>query len=338
MTDTAARQLRRVLALIPELADDEAHDLEPLATRLGVDRDTLLSDLRALTERYDDPAGFVDEGVSLFIEQDRVSLTSPHFRRPMRLTAGELHALELGLAMLEVECPPEERRAIGRARERLRAVMTKLPDDAGVDALRHATLGASGSAEHLRTLRDAVRRRRKLRIVYRRGGYAEATPRVVRPYALVVASGMWYAVALCEERDDVRFFRLDRIEAADALDAPFAIPPSFSVEAVIRDGKVLSGDMARTMTVRYSPRIARWIAEREGGTPGTDGSLTLEHPLLDIDWGVRHVLQYGPDAEVLAPPVVRDEIVRRLQAVAPPDWESTSASERASGAGVADDR
>jgi predicted DNA-binding transcriptional regulator YafY len=39
----------------------------------------------------------------------------------------------------------------------------------------------------------------------------------------------------------------------------------------------------------------------------------VEHPLADTDWAVRHVLQYGPDAEVLEPAAVREEIVRRLQ-------------------------
>jgi predicted DNA-binding transcriptional regulator YafY len=69
------------------------------------------------------------------------------------------------------------------------------------------------------------------------------------------------------------------------------------------------------MRVRYSPRIARWIAEREGVEPDADGSLTLEHPLLDVQWGVRHVLQYGPDAEVVEPADVREEIARRLGAL-----------------------
>jgi predicted DNA-binding transcriptional regulator YafY len=70
------------------------------------------------------------------------------------------------------------------------------------------------------------------------------------------------------------------------------------------------------MKVKYSPRIARWIAEREGVSPDPDGSLTLEHPLADADWGLRHVLQYGPDAEVLEPLDLRAEIVRRLGGMA----------------------
>jgi predicted DNA-binding transcriptional regulator YafY len=69
------------------------------------------------------------------------------------------------------------------------------------------------------------------------------------------------------------------------------------------------------MRLRYSPRIARWIAEREGKSLAEDGSLTLEHPLADRDWAVRHVLQYGPDVTVLEPAAVREAVVRRLEGI-----------------------
>lgn len=32
-----------------------------------------------------------------------------------------------------------------------------------------------------------------------------------------------------------------------------------------------------------------------------DGSLTMEHPPGDAEWAIRHVLQYGPEAEALDP-------------------------------------
>jgi predicted DNA-binding transcriptional regulator YafY len=70
------------------------------------------------------------------------------------------------------------------------------------------------------------------------------------------------------------------------------------------------------MTVRYSPRVARWVAEREGLELAADGSLTMEHPVADEAWAVRHVLQYGPDAEVLVPETMRHLILERLRLAA----------------------
>jgi proteasome accessory factor C len=314
VTDTAAAQLRRILALIPELGDDGEHPIAELVAELGTDEATLLRDLCALTDRFDDPGGFVEEGVQLFVERERVTLNSPHFRRPMRVTAGELRALELGLAMLEGERPPEEHRAIAAARDRVRQAVARLPGDDAEP--RAATLGAYGRAADLRALREGLRRRRKVRLAYRRAGVEGATDRVVRPYALVVASGMWYAVAFCERSDALRVLRLDRVEGAEVLAEPYAEPADFSLDTVLRDGKVLSVREPQTLRVRYSPRVARWIAEREGKTPDADGSLTLEHPLADAEWAVRHVLQYGPDAEVLAPAEVRELVAARLAGIA----------------------
>ena len=82
-------------------------------------------------------------------------------------------------------------------------------------------------------------------------------------------------------------------------------------EIVGKEG--VSGDGAGTLRLRYSARIARWIAEREGKTLAEDGTLTVEHPLADPDWAVRHVLQYGPDVAVLGPDEVREAVVRRLE-------------------------
>jgi predicted DNA-binding transcriptional regulator YafY len=136
----------------------------------------------------------------------------------------------------------------------------------------------------------------------------------VQPYALVVASGHWYLLAHCESKGEVVSFRLDRMEDVEQLDAAYDIPTTFSVDEHLNDRKVLRTGGPAKMRVRYSPRIARWIAEREGLEPDADGSLTMDHPLLDVQWGVRHVLQYGPDAEVLEPHDVRAEVARRVEA------------------------
>lgn len=321
MTETAEAQLRRVLMLVPELADDAEHGIDALADALGVDRATLLADLHALVERLDDPAGFSEEGIALYIERERVSLSSPHFRRPMRLTAAEACALELGLAMLEAERPPEEHRAIVTARDRLRALIAVLPQHVATDdsSMRHAVLATDGArVDHLAVVRDATRTHRKLRLAYRGRERTPGEPRVVRPYAVAVASGAWYLVAHCERAEGMRVFRLDRVESATLLpDDAFSVPENFSIDAHVQNGRVLSlHEPPPTMTVRYTPRIARWIGEREGRAPDADGSITIVHPVADGDWAERHVLQYGPDAEVLSPPALRERLVRRLRAIA----------------------
>jgi proteasome accessory factor C len=312
MSSTAAEQLRRVLHLIPRLADGEAHSLAEVARLARVDRTVVLKDIESISERFEVPGGFV-EGLQIYLDADDVSVVPNHFLRPMRLTRSELLALELGLVMLRGERPPEEHRAIDGAIERLRKAVAKLPKEEIADDLRAASLSIAGELEHLRRLREAFRTRRKVRLRYRKADQEDASTRVICPYAIVFASGMWYAVAQCEGSDGIRIFRLDRVEQVDLLDARFESPRGWTVDAIVREGKAFQAPEAGALRLRYSPRIARWIAEREGKPLAEDGSLTLEHPLADTDWAVRHVLQYGPEVTVLEPDEVRQAVVRRLE-------------------------
>ena len=88
-------------------------------------------------------------------------------------------------------------------------------------------------------------------------------------------------------------------------------------DLVLRGGRVFSRDESEfdDLVIRYSPAVARWIAEREGMALEADGSVTVRYPLADAAWAVRHVLQYGPDATVVAPQEVRDEVGRALLAM-----------------------
>ena len=67
MPETASSQLRRILHLIPMCEEDTPHPIEEMAAALDSDRATLLRDLKALSDRFDDPGGFV-EGVQVFVD------------------------------------------------------------------------------------------------------------------------------------------------------------------------------------------------------------------------------------------------------------------------------
>lgn len=311
MADTAAAQLRRILHIIPQLAEDREIPLSEVAERVGIAPEVLLKDLKSLTERFDS-GGFAD-GLSLFIEEDCVSLNSNHFRRPMRLTRSELRALELGLSMIRAELPPDERTIVESAREKIRNVVVKLPPDAiSSEAAYYVEPGTVG-AHLLPMLRSAWSRHRQVRMRYRKGDAEETTERLLCPYSFVVANGRWYVIGYCDSSEGIRVFRLDRIEDAVEIDAEYSVPHTFKVAEFTAHGRAFSGNANQTMTVRYSPKIARWIAEREDGTTEEDGSLVVDHPLADFAWGIRHVLQYGPEAEVLEPFEMRRQVLNALQ-------------------------
>jgi predicted DNA-binding transcriptional regulator YafY len=310
MPDTAASQLRRVLDLIPRFADGEEHPIADVASAAGTSVAGLMTDIYSLSERFDDPGGFV-AGVSIFVEDDKVSVSASHFHRPMRLLMSELCALELGLMLLRRQRTPAEQAPIERALQRLRETIAVVPSNERYEGTRYAELAGAGSADHLATLRSAVRERRKVDLRYRAGGATGSTTRVVCPHSLVFAEQAWYVVATSDD-DTMRFFRLDRVEDVALLDETFERDES--LPALIQEsGRAFMSSTTKRMMVRYSPRIARWVSEREGKPLDDDGSLTLEHPVADDSWAVRHVLQYGPDAELLEPAELREKVREALR-------------------------
>lgn len=314
--DTAADQLRRLLQIIPRLADGKEHPIARIAKVAGVDDGRqLIADLQSLVDRFGAPGGYV-ESVQVWIDDRNVSITSSHFRRPMRLTMPELCAIELGLAVLRAERPPSDHAVLDRALERLRKIITDLRENADQEGLRTATLGSADVRDRLAAVRQALESHHRMRIRYRTGASTEPMWRTVCPYGVLFASGMWYVVAHCDTSDGIRFFRLDRVEETEATDEPYDVPADFALDSLARDGRVLNGRPITMMRVRYSPRIAPWIAEREGIDVGDDGALVMEHPVHDTTWAVRHVLQYGPDAEVLAPDAMRALVAGQLDAMA----------------------
>ena len=309
---SAAEQLRRLLAILPEIAEGAEVPLEEVARKVGIEPATILTDLRDLSDRAGDPAGFV-EHLQLYIEADRISMgPSMKFRRPMRLTLDEWRAVELGVALVRAERSPDDRPTLDALLDKVRDLMAQLPSG---EAVRAATLGAARHAEAVAALRDAMRERRKVEITYQKGAGDAPDVRSICPFSFVVELGTWYLVAHCDRSAGIRVFRMDRVLGLKVLAETFDALPEVNVEKLLAEGRAFVGDAPERMRVRYSPRVARWIAERERGTANDDGSLDVEYPLGDAEWGVRHVLQYGPDAEIIEPASLREAVAARLRSV-----------------------
>jgi predicted DNA-binding transcriptional regulator YafY len=297
VTVDALEHLQRLLTVIPVVANNESVMMEEMECRAGVDRSTVLDDVRAITDRINEPRGF-GESIGIDFEHDRVSVRSSHCLRPKRITVAEPCALELGLPTPGAGTPPDERSPIDRARGRLQRAIVNMqwPAHEGAwEALSPAHADDGNSPER----KKAVARSIKVRSSYRGANDTAGEKRVIHPDTLAPWHGIWVVAVYCERSDGIRFFRADRIETVLMLGDIFDRQASFSIEELLTDGKPFGGASSTTLVVHYSPRITRWIAEPEGMDFAVDGSLTIEHPLADERWAVRHVLQYMPDAEVL---------------------------------------
>ncbi len=330
----ADEQLLRLLQAFPLMADEPQLSMEALAQRLRTTVKTLRNDLAAL-DRDDVPAAWT-ESVELHIGPGIVSMRSSHFKRPPRLTRPEIAALELGLGMLAQEVAAEERGIVRGVRSKLteaaaevvetvvdrRRAQQRLITSGTEDVQAEMTRVAAEPArtlelDTLAALHRAMERSVAVDITYHRPD--EPTPRMrrVHPYVIVRAEANLYLVGYCERAATVRVFRLDRVVTAADTTQRFETPVGFSVESVLQGGRVFARDDAELdeLVIRYSAEVARWIAERDNVGLSADGSVTIRYPLADTAWAVRHVLQYGPDATVVAPDGVREEVTRTLQAM-----------------------
>jgi predicted DNA-binding transcriptional regulator YafY len=309
---SAAEQLRRLLLTIPRLDDDRAHPLGELAESIGCDERTLLGDLRTLVERNSpEPAGWY-EPITLTLDADAVRLERPsYFRRPMVLTTDELRALDLALALLRQEAGPDEHGVIDETRTRIDQLSRVYSDALDTHAV-HLGAHDEAAAARRRLLDECIAASCIAELDYQRAADAAPIARRVMPLGFVFASGTWYLVAGTVPDGSLRVFRADRISGVRRSEEQFSPPENFTLDSVLVGGRVFVGEVGESLRVRYSANIARWIAEREDLVPDADGSVTIEYPLADPEWALRHVLQYGADAQILAPVELREALRARL--------------------------
>lgn len=327
---TAEARLRRILHILPAARREGGAALEPLAAELDVEPATILRDLEEVTARSLYLTAGPADDLQIQLTPDRVRVwTTGKFARPVKLLAGEVLALGLGLRALSAagdsRLDADGGEALRRRLERFLATketdeLLPLFDPAGED-------GGEGSASSDADITDAVfaaaRERRPCRIRYLKPGTSEPEERVLHPWAVVRAEGRWYAVGRDPGRRDgrTRVFRVDRILEAEPTDGSFDVPDDFDLSDVVDRGRLFDPEEYVEVVVRYSPRIARWIREKPwagdvaGSEEGDDGSLRVRHRVADPRWILGHVLQYGPDAEVLEPEGVRERVREAVGAI-----------------------
>src|SRR5271165_5672122 len=174
---------------------------------------------------------------------------------------------------------------------------------------------------HLRTLAEAVRGGRHLRLRYRRGDSGAETERVVRPLGLVNKAGIWYLVASGSQHvADAAVFRAGRVTSASVLPAQFDRPAGFDLAAFWErwSASFVATRPKVEVRLRVSPAAVAAFPEVFGdlgrhlvavAVPDEDGcrevTLTFEHEVA----AVQRLAGFGAQVEVLSPAEVRARLV-----------------------------
>jgi proteasome accessory factor B len=144
--------------------------------------------------------------------------------------------------------------------------------------------------------------------------------REVDAYAVVFRGGHWYLVGHDHERDELRAFRLSRCtsEPQDVGEGS-APPPGFRATDHVAAGPWVPTGDDRVSVAFASAAAVRAHGAFAGATQERildDGRVVLSMPAADEGALAALILEYGPDAEVLEPSTLRDEVIRRLEAIA----------------------
>lgn len=238
-------------------------------------------------------------------------------------SAAELQAL-LALEHLLADLSPgllaEE---LSPFRQRIEALLKR--QDLGTAELyrRLRMLGMGRRAVNqvlFRAVTRALAERRRLELGYRSRSRDQTTARVVSPQRLVHYRDNWYLDAWCHMRDGLRIFALDRMTRATVSDAAARDLDDDELDThLARSYGIFQGVPRATAVLRFSPRMARWVADEtwhpdQRGQWLLDGRYELEFPYADPTELVRDILRYGADVEVIKPKPLQDLVVQQLTA------------------------
>jgi proteasome accessory factor B len=198
---------------------------------------------------------------------------------------------------------------------------TEQPDVVFADRINHAELTAN-----LRTLSDALLKRKTVTFQYRGIYRGEETSRDVNGYGLLYQSGHWYLVGHDTSREDIRIFRAARMSDVVAnKKAPntpdYVLPEDFRLDDYVGRQPWELGDQDEpSITARVLFRFpASLWAERNGhGTweqTHANGSAVRAFTVHQTNPFVRWLLGMQDDVEVLEPAALSAELKAIAQRV-----------------------
>ncbi|KAF6575655.1 helix-turn-helix transcriptional regulator [Paenibacillus sp. SEL3] len=298
----------RLLAILLELQRKDILRAEDLAAIFETSVRTIYRDIQALSESGVPIVGAPGIGYSLM---------EGYFLPPVSFTAEEAVALLIGTDFIEQKFDTDYGIKAQTSRRKIEAI---LPESVRREVSRVRTtmrlLAVGEGANHrektyLETLRLAVLEKRMVRF-----GYSKRMPeadgnrqsvRVVAPYGLVLLRGSWVLIGQCELRQQLRHFRLSRMDELMVLEDRFHLPVDFHLQ----DYKQTDD---RHVTVRILARsdIADKVKEAnnfymeaiEERADGLHILFRVRQPEELLQW----ILGWGADMVVLEPESLRERI------------------------------
>lgn len=190
--------------------------------------------------------------------------------------------------------------------------------------LNHRVVGVSDyskKADLIDALMQGIEDQRQTFLVYQSQQSTEPVTYPVYPYGLTYFRSSLYLIAYAPDHDQVRHYKVDRMEEVEVTALPFNRPDGFDLEKHLagsfgvfqKSGKV-------TVKVRFGPTVARYVEESRWHDSQQldkhrDGSLLATFELSNTEEIGRWILSFGKHAAVVEPPELRDWIADEAEAI-----------------------
>jgi proteasome accessory factor C len=183
----------------------------------------------------------------------------------------------------------------------------------------------AGRAVPARMFQDvlaALFQRQRLKIRYHGRRRDEESERVISPQRLTQYRNSWYLDAWCHQAQGLRSFALERVREQTLMGEPAReVKPGELTAHFDQSYGIFSGPAEHLAELRFTPEMARWIAEEnwhpdQQGCFEIDGSWLLKLPFSNSRELLMDVLRYGADVEVIGPDFLREAVAEAAQKTA----------------------
>ncbi|KKI62631.1 helix-turn-helix transcriptional regulator [Staphylococcus cohnii] len=172
----------------------------------------------------------------------------------------------------------------------------------------------------LEALESCAVNRNSVIILYRKSGDGESNDRQVDPYRMIYWNDKYYLVAYCHLRDNVRTFRVDRIESLTVTEETFEQLENFSIDSYfpgnllpimenegVTTNLVISGDVNTLEEVCNHWFLGHYLKERTFNRAEFQFEEDIMHKYIP-----QILLSYGKGIQVIEPLSMKEEIINNL--------------------------
>lgn len=297
----------RLLAVLELLQSRDEITGAEIAERLEVDRRSVRRYIKTIQEM----------GIPVEAQRGRhgaYRLERGYKLPPLMFTEEEIVALTLGLMMIRAYRLPLNPSSIAGAFAKIERTIPKqfldqlrgLQETVHFNPVRPPTAVRETIIEAVST---ATRRHQRLEMVYQSSDERETT-RTIDPYGIVFYEGYWYVSGYCHLRQDLRTFRIDRIEVAHSLSTSFTPPPDFDALAHVMRSLKNPNDLEQVEVLFLTTldEAQRSLPAEMGTFEETENGVLFRRPAYRLDWVAPMLLNLDFPIRILRPDELKEAV------------------------------